>query len=147
MQLQIRDREIPVRGQPHPPSEPALQLRNLLVDNPPLCVSPPRSQSVPVKCCIRVPYELQMGEQGMPARRQPHPRMHPALQLHGTMRISLSGAGDKSVGIGRREPLYRIHPHAVGLMLFSSLAHSRFDMTSYFNVSRCAFDCSSLLLH
>ena len=38
----------------------------------------------------------------MPAGRQQHPRMQPALQLHNTMRISLSGAGGKSVGIGRR---------------------------------------------
>ena len=57
----------------------------------------------------------------MPARRQPQPRKQPALQLHDTMRISLPGAGSKSVRIGRREPLDRIHPHAVRLMLLLNL--------------------------
>ena len=82
-----------------------------------LRVSPPKCQSVPVHCWIRVPSKLQMGEQGIPARRQPHPRVQPALKLHDTMHISSSGAGGKSCGIGRGEPLDRIHPHAVRLML------------------------------
>ena len=67
-----------------------------------LHVSSPKCQSVPVHCCIRVPHKLQMSKQGVPARRQPHPRMQQALQLHDTMRISLSSAGGKAVAIGRR---------------------------------------------
>ena len=85
-----------------------------------LHVCPPKCQSVPVYC-IRIPYKSQMGKQGMPAQRQPHPRVQPALQLHDTMRISLSGAGGKSIWIGRREPWDRIHPPAVGLMLLLNL--------------------------
>ena len=67
-----------------------------------LHVISPKCQSVPVHCCIQVPHKLQMGKQGVPARRQPHPRMQQALQLHDTMRISLSSAGGKAVAIGRR---------------------------------------------
>ena len=46
------------------------------------------------------PMQLQIGEQGIPARRHSQRAVQPALHPQETMCTSLSGAEGKSVGIG-----------------------------------------------
>ena len=56
MQMQIREQDIPVWWQPHPQLEPALQLHDLMVNNPPFFVSVLRNVS---QCQCTVEYESQ----------------------------------------------------------------------------------------